>query len=418
MESTTLFTSSAPGTPGVGGILIEQMLECHGVQPITIASIIDKQLQKHITPKHANGVRLFSPVDEFYDPSHRGNIGTLKRLKRRHFHYDQSIRDLANQLRRQLEQDRPEQLWLILNSLATIDVASTLIPNLECKVLVQIWDDPEHLCLQRHCDRLTRQRTMSRFRKLLSRADRTAVICQQMREAYRPYVSSDPIIIRLGTDTEGLEPRWQPSHANEFRIGLSGSMYCESEWRVLQQTCDQMGWKVDGRQIVLVVVGGRIEFCSRANAECRFYGWRSPQETHQLMIDCDLLYLPQSAAPENDPLTRLSFPTKLSSYAATGRPILVQSPKKGSLRPFCREHQFGIVCDSDDSDGIAQSIRRIATDASFRSEQAHASCRIAQEVLTRKAFCKGVRSLLGITNAKVANRTRFDSDPCTKANHT
>ncbi|WP_182864987.1 hypothetical protein [Stieleria mannarensis] len=400
MDSTTLLTSSAPGTPGVGGVLIQAMLGCEDVQPVRIASILAPAVRESVTKTHTSSVTFFDPVDEFYDPIHKGIAGTIKRLRRRQTVYDRAIEVLAERLRQYLNQNPPEQLWLILNSLATIDVATALLPAIRCRLLVQVWDDAEHLCLQRNCDRLTRRRTVGRFRRLLARADRTAVICEQMREAYRPHVKNSPIVIRLGVDTEALQPRWAPSHPSEFRIGLSGSMYCHHEWRILQQCCDNLGWTIDGKRIVLVVVGGRIEFRSRSNAECRFYGWRPPEETHEIMSSCDVLYLPQSSAPENDPLTRLSFPTKLSSYVATGRPILVQAPRKGSLRPFCETHHFGAVCDADDLGAIERSLRLLATDKSFRVDQAEASCRVAREVLTARAFAAGVRSLLGIPRSE------------------
>lgn len=397
MDSTILLTSSAPGIPGVGGVLIDAMLGCDGVEPVKIASIIDPAFEQNVSPFHADLVTRFDPVEEIYDPFHRGMIGTAKRIRRRLLHYDRSVATLSNRIVRYFQQNPSEQVWLILNSLATIDVAYRMLPKLERKLLVQVWDDAEHLALQRNCDRLTRKRTVRRFRKILAKADRTAVICEQMRDAYRPYVKREPMIIRWGVDSKDLRARHMPSHPSEFRIGLSGSMYCESEWRTLQRSCDMLQWNVSGRQIVLVTVGGKIEFRSRANAECRFYGWRPPAQTHDLMVDCDLLYLPQSNAPENDPLTRLSFPTKLSSYAATGRPILVHSPKKGSLRPFCEEHRFGVVCEVDDTQGMMDAIQKVANDDSFRMLQAEASCRIARQVLTPDAFAKGVRELLGVS---------------------
>lgn len=319
--------------------------------------------------------------------------------------YDSQVRRLTEDVRRFVTRCRPKQIWVILNSLATIDVCYRLMGTVDCQWIVQIWDDPLHLAIQRHLDRFHRKRTLSRFDQILAKATRVGVICEEMQSSYQQKTDAECVIVRHGLDASDLKPRSEPTSESEFRIGLAGSMYCDSAWQTLQKALDQLHWRLGSKQVVLVVVGGEIKFRSRSSAECRFYGWRTPEETQRLLQDCDLLYLPQAFESHHRPLTQLSFPTKLSTYVATGRPVLIHAPSYGSLARFCKEHDFGIVCQSLDAGELGQVFCRIATDSAIMRNAAAASGRIAKTVLTPKRFCHAVDYLLGLDSSVCTERS-------------
>jgi hypothetical protein len=279
-----------------------------------------------------------------------------------------------------------------VNSSAVIDVCWRLQKQFQTPLCLQIWDDPLHILRQRGLDRWTTRQTLKRFDDLLQKADRVAVISEQMREAYAARTAAQIYIIRHGVN---CTPEVYAAQSNQgrFVIGFSGAMYADTAWRAFQGALDLLGWEIDGRKVELIVLGSRVSFQSRKVASARFLGWRTQEQVIEALSACDLLYLPQSFGSLDEPLTRLSFPTKLSTYVATGRPVFLHTPEYGSLTKFSRNQNFGLLCNELNPAVIAKILQG-AKESHVASEQARASRRIAGEVLSSSKFKQSVRAFL------------------------
>lgn len=396
VKNTLLITSSAPGLSGVGGVLIGDMLNVDGVSRISLAAIVSRGQAEKSDKSRILEFQSLEPKAEWFPEPRRSLFGTLSRLRHRVFSYDRHVSMLVQNAREFLAKTAPEQLWVILNSTSAIDLTYSLLPDLKCELIVQVWDDPYHLCQQRLVDRVTRERTMSRFQTLLRRATRVGVICEEALEHYGRISPVPMTIVRHGLEGQDTTPRCDVGTPGEFRIGFSGSLYAFDAWKTLERALDRTNWQLNGRKVVLIVAGGHIAFTSRSRADARFVGWRSQSELHELLCSCDAVYLPQSFSSGDRALTQLSFPTKLSSYVATGRPVIAHGPVYGSVNRFCHEHGFGAVCDSLDPGELLSILTALACDEDFRKRQAESSTRVAQTQLTYDQFASGVRKLLGV----------------------
>jgi hypothetical protein len=247
--------------------------------------------------------------------------------------------------------------------------------------------------MQRQLDRLTVKRTMRRFDELLIHAKKLGVICEQMAEEYAKRSSAPAIVIRHGLQ-DSVTPRSEPTSTDEFRIGLSGSMYCYSAWKAFQQALDRLNWQIGSKRIVLIVAGSEIQFRAFRPAECRFYGWRSLEEVNRLLSDCDLLYVPHPFESYQEPLARFSFPTKLSAYVATGRPILMHAPEYSALTTFCQKHQFGILTHELRVDRLSELLKAMLTNQQELNHLSQQTARIGATVLGRQQFIEGTQAFL------------------------
>lgn len=403
MKKTLLLAATGPGIKGVGGVLIGDALSISGVDRVSLAALLPRAMAADLQPERLHRHEVFTPPDEHLAPGSASPGGVIAAWHRRRRIHDPAVRRIAAGVLGMIRQEQPQQVWAVLNSVSVIDVLYHLLPDLDCDLLPQVWDDPEHLGRQRHQDRFARARISRRFLSILSRATRTAVIGEAMAAAYQELAPGRYVVVRHGVVSSPPPPRPDPSSPSEFRIGLSGSMYSPASWRALQQALDLLDWRIDGRQVVLVVAGGRIEFNSRASsADCRFLGWRPPEETLRLMTGCDVLYLPQAFESSHEPLTRLSFPTKLSSYAATGRPVLIHTPTYGSLVRFCARHRAGLVCHSLKPEDIACHLKQLEN-PDIRREQAESISALVREILNREQFAQGVREFLGADMPPISN---------------
>jgi len=322
-----------------------------------------------------------------------GRIGTFCSLVDRYFRYRREIDSGIPRVRQFLKEEKPDQIWAILNSTAVIDICFKLRDELDATLLLQVWDDPVHILRERHLDRLTIRNTMTRFNELLSKATRVGVISEEMAESYKLRTRGEIFIIRHGLDRV-VKPRFDKPSEIEFRIGFCGAMYAGSAWKAFQQALDALKWELDGRKIVLIALGSQIQFKAGRPCDARYFGWRSVSEVVDKLADCDLLYLPQSFESMHEPLTRLSFPTKLSTYVATGRPVFLHTPVYGSLSRFSSQHCFGLLCNSLGVTDIAESLKLLENDEA-EAELAHSSARIAREVLSSKIFSRQVNAFLG-----------------------
>ena len=183
-------------------------------------------------------------------------------------------------------------------------------------------------------------------------------------------------------------------NTSTFRLGFCGSMYCLKAWRALQHALDAIKWQINSRQVEVWTVGAAISFKSSTPADCRFFGWRSVDETAELLSQCDLLYLPQPFDGLNEPLARLSFPTKLSTYAATGRPVFIHTPDWGSLNDFAKSNKMKLVCNSTNPVDVVSTLRQIDSEPSLLDNEAINTARISNTILSHSEFSKQTRAFL------------------------
>ncbi|TWU05963.1 glycosyltransferase [Stieleria varia] len=391
MLTTTIISSVEPEDANVGCVLLREMADC--VPPGMLNTVGLLKTGATLASKEETQKNIFCV------PNERGALEIqwwrrAQRILKRMKNYEPAIRDSARNVFAHVEQIRSEQLWCILNSTAAIDVAWHLSAQIQIPLLIQVWDDPMYLLMQRSLDRLTRDRTMRRFHQLLGRADRVAVIGESMLEAYRPYTQGEPIIVRHGL-ADQCHPRSDVPEPTEFRIGFCGGMYSHSAWRAFLAALDHVDWRLADRDVVLVIAGGEISLRASKPAKAIFYGWRSLTEVHSLMSECDLLYMPQAFEGVMRPMTTLSFPTKFSTYVATGRPVFVHTPTYGSLTTFYSEHELGRVANTLEPTKLSEVLLEMTTNPGELKRMAESSAHVSQNVLTRSRFVESVRRFTG-----------------------
>lgn len=407
IPKTLLIVASQPGQGNVGEILIDEMLVQLEPGCIAVASILptlehpDKSLG---TPYN---VRFFEHPDERKVRRFNGPLGAIDAMYRRSTRQSPIIRRVVSELQSYVREQDIQQVWAIYNTPSIVDIVTRLQKIAKLPLLSHVWDDMEHICRERHLDGVSRHRTTLRFSKLLRESERTAVICENMARNYSEVYSATCCIVRYGTQDQ-VEPRGEFTSSNEFRIGFSGGMYSHSAWKVLIQAFEKLDWRVAGKSIRFVVMSGNVQFTTRHPANIDYLGWRSTSEVFHELSQCDLLYLPQAFEEQQRPLTELSFPTKLSAYVGTGRPILIHTPTYGSLAQFCNRHSISTMCNHLSASDLAESINRLAQDIQDYRKAAECVANVGSTVLSRARFIEQLRKFL-LPEAKTETPNRGTS---------
>jgi glycosyltransferase involved in cell wall biosynthesis len=104
----------------------------------------------------------------------------------------------------------------------------------------------------------------------------------------------------------------------------------------------------------------------RMQTDVVFHGHLPPETIHEVQRRADVLFLPLAFESPIGEVLRTSAPGKMGDYLATGRPILVHAPPDSFVSRYFREHDCGVVVDSNSPNAVAEALKRIATDPSLR----------------------------------------------------
>ncbi len=356
-QRVLLLTGTAPGEPGVGGVILKDLILQTGVEQWHCCWLAAKHGQQQPYWNDVGTTVLKRQFETGFRPL-RGLIGEVISAAALRIRRPGMIEAARKSVVEQCRRWQPQYILAVLESPAAIETARRLQQTVRIPLRSIVWDDVDLFCRQSHFDRWTSQRIEQAFGEVLRHSERVAVICENMQAEYRRRYGIDSIILRHGVAPVAQTVRGDsPSPTNEFRIGFAGSNTAPDCLRALIETLDAIGWQVAGRDVVLRMLGARYLLDSRKPQRIEYFGWRTVEETRSRLSECDLLYLPQSFAADNRLFSELSFPTKLSTYLAARRPILLHAPDYASLSGFWRQHLLGPEIHTLDLAAVEAAVR-------------------------------------------------------------
>lgn len=395
-----LVSGTAPGEPGVGGVILRDLVQIVGFENCHVC---------WLNP-YRDGRTTY--IDGLSTTSHQRRYETGWRplpgiagetISRAAMFASRQplIAKIAAEVKGQIERFKPSFLLCVLDSGLTIQVLRRLIQTLSIPIRTIVWDDVDTVCQEGVLDRWTRSAIQRDFAAVLQRSERVAVICENMQVSYQQKYRINSSIIRHGMPEVDDSLVRQDESDHVLRIGFAGSITTPDCMQSLIGTLDQLQWRSEGRNICLRMLGARFQLGTVSRQWIEYFGWRDVHETRDLLGQCDLLYLPQSFLPQLRHLSELSFPTKLSTYVAAGRPILLQAPSYGSLTNFWQHYPLGPVAGSLDQQALKSALLTgLESSPSQREGWALASRSAHRDALSVELFQNGVRRLLGVDESK------------------
>ena len=195
------------------------------------------------------------------------------------------------------------------------------------------------------------------FDATMRRAARLSTASPTMRDAYHRRWGKDGEVLIHGVARAAMVAPAENPPGDRLRIGFAGSLYAGDEWRALLRALGDTRWVIDGRPVVLRVLGNRMDVTIHGPAHIEHLGWRAVDEAVSLLAETDVCYLPYWLGHRWSTSTRLCFPNKLATYAAAGRPVMVHGPADAMPATFVRDGGMGTVCDGADGGAILDALR-------------------------------------------------------------
>jgi hypothetical protein len=258
-------------------------------------------------------------------------------------------------------------------------LAAGVAARLKVPLVGTIWDDPEGWLADGRYDYLSRRLLLLRFREALQAARQVSTISEAMQAEYRKLYGLESVILRYGHDLRDAPGTPADRHPETVVVGFCGNVYGEDAWRGFLTACARIN--AEGRlpTVKILIFGNKAFPYPHPGVEVTCRGWLPLREMLRGLAATDFCYLPYWFAPEKRRHAELSFPTKLTTYLAAGRPVLYHGPQYAGAAQVMREWRLGpsvkTLCPGD----ISRTIKRLMTEDSFREHFSQAA---------RKAFAK------------------------------
>jgi len=260
-------------------------------------------------------------------------------------------------------QKHVELVWAVLDSPTSIAVSRKVAKRLGVPHIAMVWDDIQHNLQYFGVYRFSQRFLLREWDLTLREARNCAVIGEAMKSEYDRTYGTNAVIVRHGVSEELVKPTAiAPSRERPIRIGFIGSVTAGTAFQCFVRALDSNGWQLNGKEVRLLLAGHRFDLRCQKPANIEYRGWRSLDESIAMLGECDLNYLPQPFELGQQHLARLSFPTKVTSYLAAGRPVLLHCPEYASLCQFLRKHSFGVWVGSLDEGALVAAMESLLSD--------------------------------------------------------
>jgi hypothetical protein len=293
-------------------------------------------------------------------------------------------------------QQQVDSLWAVLQGQTMVRMASAVAAGLNVPLRTQVWDPLEWWLRAHGVDPLNRARDLALF----DHAIRSSVICATaswaMAESYQTeYGTSCVKVIASLQRTLGRRPQPQLRMPKEVAIGMAGQFYADQAWSQLVRALNFAGWQVDGRRVVVRVLGNqRPDGVPDQNLD--FLGWKPQEEVVETLSQtCDILYCPYPFEPRMAEVARLSFPSKIPTYLAAGRPIIFHGPDYAGPWRYLRERRAAYLCGSLEPAAVYNGLSHMVEDKALYAATAKSAQDAFVADFTLEQMGKDVRRFLG-----------------------
>ncbi|MBI3706642.1 MAG: hypothetical protein HY246_03005 [Proteobacteria bacterium] len=285
---------------------------------------------------------------------------------------------LTPQLAEWIDAFRPQLLYTILGTIGMMELIDAIRTRFGLPLVIHFMDDwPSHLYRGGLLSALPRRRMQALIRRLVGSARARLAIGDAMAHAYAARYSASFTAFQNALDLTQLPlalddaPRPVGDPAQLLYVG---SIFDNAQLSSLVDIARAVaGLAAAGRRI-------RLDIHSSAHLAERF----RPQleiapcvRLHDTITDdsaffrriasADMLVLPVNFDADSLSLVRLSMPTKLPAYLASGTPVLVHGPREAAQVAYAADEGWGHVVGARDAAVLREAVTRLLDDQALRT---------------------------------------------------
>lgn len=380
-----------------GGLVLEQLCRFLPKGSLVCFALMDPKLE----PQIAQDLQWIpieyasKPADGW--PKLPYQIGILLSLFGEAYYTTIVTRVLIDKIVQFGKKHRIDMIWITLQGQTSIRLAEPVAKALNVPLLSEVWDPPEWWLKENNIDAFWTKMILKKFGQTLKFSKSCAVASWKMAKQYRDDYAANTVAFLPSLPANWAYP---PAHhirsRSEIIIGVAGQLYSASEWDSFLAALDELHWQIDKRKIKIRLLGNHVALSSYKQMNVEYLGYQSQKDTLKLMNESDLLYCPYYFDPAYDKVSKLSFPSKLTTYLASGRPVFFHGPSESSPGVFLKENQAAYDCPTLEPKKIAQHLLKIVRDRKIYSRLAQNGRRAFDRYLTFESLHRNFAEFLDV----------------------
>lgn len=248
-------------------------------------------------------------------------------------------------------------VWAPVQGQTMICLVKDCADSINTPYITEIWDPPQWWLNENKFDNTSKKVIMNKFSELIHNSSYCMCASEEMAEYYSKKYSTKciPVIPSLSEKTIRKKKRKDKA----FSIGFSGQMYAIEEWKAFTCALDSINWKINNKTIEVHFYGQYINFDVKDNWNFINHGWVEQDKCLEELSKCDMVYCPYWFNKDFDIVSRLSFPSKLTSYLMVKVPVFIHAPQYASISKFCKKNNTGYICNTLNESGIIETIKKV-----------------------------------------------------------
>jgi hypothetical protein len=293
---------------------------------------------------------------------------------------------------------RVDAVLAVLQGQMIINLALPLARALDVPLYTMVFDPL--IWWKRHNapDALTAWAAQSSFDKSVAASRAVATASWAMTDAYEHEygVSSRPVI-RSHNDRLARRPDPALNTGGELIIGMAGQVYAADETYRLVKALNSCGWNIRGREVRLRFFGKAFpDWGVFPKGRLQAMGWLGEGQLVEALSHCDMTYCPYPFHEGMEQVSRLSFPSKLPTYLAAGRPSVFHGPGYASPAAYFREKGIGPVADGLQPSSVYNAIDQLARDPAYYRRCALGAQSAFEADFTLETMRRNLYAVLGL----------------------
>lgn len=255
-------------------------------------------------------------------------------------------------------------VWAVLQGQTLVRMALPLAHRLGVPLLVHVWDPLEWWLAEHRVDPFNARLDLAAFDRTVQAAAGCAAASWAMADAFRDRygIPGEPLFAAIPCEAV-CHPPAALRRPDEVMIGMAGQFYAEPEWLRLVAALADAGWKVADRAVRLLVLGNHSPPGDIPPDRIDWRGWLPQADAVRVLSEeCDVLYCAYPFADSMRDVARLSFPSKLPTYFAAGRPVLFHGPGESSPARYLQQRQAAELVTEASPTALYEGLTKLVND--------------------------------------------------------
>lgn len=240
-------------------------------------------------------------------------------------------------------------VWAVLQGKTMISVVLPVARKLHVPLVTQIWDDPEWMLTSTGIDPKVKDELLKVFNQTVRKSVACATASWPMAKTYQDKYKIKTVSFLGSLDKKlAKRPAITLRGGQLIKIGFAGQMYAYKEVDAFIHALQSNNWQLGGRYVKMYLLGNANvpKLPKEARQHIKYLGYKSQHQTIGILNRMDILYCPYWTDKNYRKIAETSFPSKLTSYLAAGRPVFFHGPSYSSPSKFIKDNRCGILCHS------------------------------------------------------------------------